>query len=167
MGIERGLCTQNTNVWWCANYKLWQKVGEKLWKQLVQPISNLSVDKRLHIKWWANVWISLFLGKTIVGTQVLSMRTAHYEMQKKELNVIVSSYVGAMLIRSKMDQKLLIQMENKYLSHLFSKDGSKSDVKVTIDTFSNILLQKWWVQFPLSEQCTAQCSRPTHPKNFQ
>ena len=86
----------------------------------------------------------LFLGKTIVGTQVLSMRTAHYEMQKKELNVIVSSYRGAMwLMQSKMDLELLNQMEKKYLSHLFSKDGSKSDVKVTIDTFQNILLQKW------------------------
>ena len=78
-----------------------------------------------------------------MGTQVLSMRTAHYEMQKKELNVIVSSYYGQMLIISKMDVKLLNQMETKYLSHLFSKDGTKSDVKVTIDTFSNILLQKW------------------------
>ena len=78
-----------------------------------------------------------------MGTQVLSMRTAHYEMQKKELNVIVSSYNGYMLIRSKMDQELLNQMENKYLSHLFSKDGGKSDVKVTINIFSNILLQKW------------------------
>ena len=78
-----------------------------------------------------------------MGTQVLSMRTAHYEMQKKELNVIVSSYSGLMLMNSKKDTELLSQMENKYLSHLFSKDGSKSDVKVTIDTFSNILLQKW------------------------
>ena len=78
-----------------------------------------------------------------MGTQVLSMRTAHYQMEKKELNVVVSSYVGTMLIRSKMDLELLNQMEKKYLSHLFSKDGSKSDVKVTIDTFSNVLLQKW------------------------
>ena len=78
-----------------------------------------------------------------MGTQVLSMRTAHYEMQKKELNIIVSTYRGIMLQQSKMDQELLIQMEKKYLSHLFSKDGSKSDVKVTIDTFSNILLEKW------------------------
>ena len=78
-----------------------------------------------------------------MGTQVLSMRTAHYEMQKKDLNIIVSSYRGLMLVESKMDQELLIQMENKYLSHLFSKDGRKRDVKVTIDTFSNILLQKW------------------------
>ena len=71
------------------------------------------------------------------------MRTAHYEMQKKELNVIVSSYQGLMLTRSKIDMELLNQMEKKYLSHLFSKDGSKSDVKVTIDIFENILLQKW------------------------
>ena len=78
-----------------------------------------------------------------MGTQVLSMRTAHYEMQKKELNVIVSSYFGPMLIQSKMDLELLNQMEKKYLSHLFSKDGTKSDVKVTIDTFQNILFQKW------------------------
>ena len=78
-----------------------------------------------------------------MGTQALSMRTAHYEMQKKELNVIVSSYRGLMLRQSKMDQELLVQMENKYLGHLFSKDGSKSDVKVTIDIFQNILLQKW------------------------
>ena len=78
-----------------------------------------------------------------MGTQVLSMRTAHYEMQKKELNVIVSTYWGTMLTGSKMDHELLSQMENKYLSHLFSKDGSKSDVKVTIDIFQNILLQKW------------------------
>ena len=78
-----------------------------------------------------------------MGTQVLSMRTAHYEMQKKELNVIVSSYQGLMLTRSKIDMELLNQMEKKYLSHLFSKDGTKSDVKVTIDLFSEILLQKW------------------------
>ena len=78
-----------------------------------------------------------------MGTQALSMRKAHYEMQKKQLNVIVSSHGGMMLLDSKMDQELLSQMEKKYLSHLFSKDGSKSDVKVTIDTFSNILLQKW------------------------
>ena len=78
-----------------------------------------------------------------MGTQVLSMRTAHYEMQKKELNVIVSSYNGRMLMHSKKDKELLNQMETKYLSHLLSKDGSKSDVKVTIDTFQNILLQKW------------------------
>ena len=78
-----------------------------------------------------------------MGTQVLSMRTAHYEMQKKELNVIVSSYLGLMLIYSKKDLKLLSQIEKKYLSHLFSKDGNKSVVKVTIDTFQNILLQKW------------------------
>ena len=78
-----------------------------------------------------------------MGTQVLSMRTAHYEMQKKELNVIVSSYFGQMLKQSKMEQKLLSQMEKKYMSHLFSKDGSVSNVKVTIDTFQNILLQKW------------------------
>ena len=110
------------------------------------------------------MWILLFLGKTIVGTQVLSMRTAHYEMQKKDLNIIVSSYRGLMLVESKKNQELLSQMEAKYLSHLFSKDGSKSDVKLTIDTFSNILLQKWWVQFPLSEQCTAQCSKPLHKK---
>ena len=77
-----------------------------------------------------------------MGTQVLSMRAAHYEMQKKELNVIVSSYVGKMVMQSKMDMELLNQMEKKYLSHLFSKDGSKSDVKVTISIFSNILLQK-------------------------
>ena len=70
------------------------------------------------------------------------MRTAHYEMQKKELNVIVSSYPSTMLL-SKKDLELLNQMEKKYLSHLFSKDGSKSDVKVTIDTFQNIFLQKW------------------------
>ena len=89
------------------------------------------------------MWISLFLGKTIVGTQVLSMRTAHYEMQKKELNVIVSSYNGRMLMHSKKDKELLNQMEAKYLSHLFSKDGSKSDAKVTIDTFQNIIFQKW------------------------
>ena len=76
-----------------------------------------------------------------MGTQVLSMRTAHYEMQKKKLNVIVSSYQGTMLLQSKMDLELLSQMENKYLSHL--KNGSKFNVKVTIDTFSNILLQKW------------------------
>ena len=113
-----------------------------------------------------NVWILLFSGKTIVGTQVLSMRTAHYEMQKKELNVIVSSYQGIMLRYSKKNQELLSQMEAKYLSHLFSKDGTKSDVKVTIDTFQNILLQKWWVQFPLSVQCTAQCSRPPHPNKL-
>ena len=78
-----------------------------------------------------------------MGTQVLSMRTAHYQMQKKELNVIVSSYGGLMLFQSKMDFELLSQMETKYLSHLFSKDGSKSDVEVTIDLFQNILLQKW------------------------
>ena len=78
-----------------------------------------------------------------MGTQVLSMRAAHYETQKKELNVIVSSYYGGMVLHSKMDLELLNQMEKKYLSHLFSKDGSKSDVKVTIDTFWNILLQKW------------------------
>ena len=78
-----------------------------------------------------------------MGTQALSMRTAHYEMQKKELNVIVSSYTGQMLLQSKMDLELLNQMEKKYLSHLSPKDGSKSDVKVTIDTFQNILLQKW------------------------
>ena len=78
-----------------------------------------------------------------MGTQVLSMRTAHYEMQKKDLNIIVSSYRGLMLVESKKNQELLSQMEAKYLSHLFSKDGSKSDVKLTIDTFSNILLQKW------------------------
>ena len=78
-----------------------------------------------------------------MGTQVLSLRTAHYEMQKKELNVIVSSYNGRMLMHSKKNQELLSQMEAKYLSHLFSKDGTKSDVKVTIDTFQNILLQKW------------------------
>ena len=90
------------------------------------------------------MWILLFLGKTIVGTQVLSMRTAHYQMQKKELNVIVSSYYGSMLMDSKKDKELLNQMENKYLSHL--KDGSKFTM-VTIDTFQNILLQKWWVQF--------------------
>jgi fatty acid/phospholipid biosynthesis enzyme len=78
-----------------------------------------------------------------VGTQALSMRTAHYEMQKKELNVIVSSYSGQMLFNSKMDLELLSQMEKKYLSHIFPKDGSKSDVKVTIDIFQNILLQKW------------------------
>ena len=71
------------------------------------------------------------------------MRTAHYEMQKKKVNVIVSSYMGQMLTRSKMDLELLNQMEKKYLSHLFSKDGTKSDVKVTIDTFQNILFQKW------------------------
>ena len=71
------------------------------------------------------------------------MRTAHYEMQKKELNVIVSSYAGNMLTESKKDTELLIQMEKKYLSHLFPKGGSKSDVKVTIDIFENILLQKW------------------------
>ena len=75
--------------------------------------------------------------------QVLSMRTAHYEIQKKELNVIVSSYKGLILLDSKRDKELLNQMETKYLSHLLSKDGSKSDVKVTIDTFQNILLQKW------------------------
>ena len=75
------------------------------------------------------------------------MRTAHYEMQKKELNVIVSSYRGVMLRHSKRDMELLNQMETKYLSHLFPKDGSKSDVKVTIDTFQNILFHKWWVQF--------------------
>ena len=75
------------------------------------------------------------------------MRTAHYEIQKKELNVIVSSYFGRIPIHSKMDKELLNQMEKKYLSHLFPKDGSKSDVKVTIDIFQNILLQKWWVQF--------------------
>ena len=91
--------------------------------------------------------ILLFSGKTIVGTQALSMRTAHYEMQKKELNVIVSDYGGLMLFRSKMDFELLSQMETKYLSNLFLKNGSKSDVKVTIDTFGNILFQKWWVQF--------------------
>ena len=78
-----------------------------------------------------------------MGTQVLSMRTAHYEMQKKELNVIVSSYHGLMLLQSKKDKKLLGQMEAKYLSHLFPKDGSKSDVKVTIGVFQNILLRKW------------------------
>ena len=78
-----------------------------------------------------------------MGTQVLSMRTAHYEMQKKELNVIVSSYMSQMFLQSKMDLELLNQIEKKYLSHLFSKDGSKSVVKVTIDTFQNILLQKW------------------------
>ena len=78
-----------------------------------------------------------------MGTQVLSMRTAHYEMQKKELNVIVSSYQGTMIMQSKKDYELLNQMEAKYLSHLFSKDGSKTDVKVTIDMFKNILLQKW------------------------
>ena len=78
-----------------------------------------------------------------MGTQVLSMRTAHYQMQKKELNVIVSSYVGSMFMDSKKDKELFNQMEKKYLSHLFSKDGSKSDVKVTIDLFQNILLQKW------------------------
>ena len=71
------------------------------------------------------------------------MRTAHYEMQKKELNVIVSSYAGNMLTESKKDTELLIQMEKKYLSHLFPKGGSKSDAKVTIDIFENILLQKW------------------------
>ena len=86
------------------------------------------------------------------------MRTAHYEMQKKELNVIVSSYFGQMLKQSKMEQKLLSQMEKKYLSHLFSKDGSVSNVKVTIDTFQNILLQKWWVQFPFSVHCTVNCT---------
>ena len=63
-------------------------------------------------------------------------------MQKKELNIILSSHYGGMLIDSKKDKELLNQMENKYLSHLFSKDGSKSDVKVTIDIFQNILLQK-------------------------
>ena len=73
------------------------------------------------------------------------MRTAHYEMQKKKLNIIVSSYNGSMLRDSKKDMELLNQMENKYLSHL--KNGSKFNVKVTIDTFQNILLQKWWVQF--------------------
>ena len=78
-----------------------------------------------------------------MGTQVLSMKTAHYEMQKKKLNIIVSSYYGSMIMDSKKDKELLNQMENKYLSHLFSKDGSKSDVKVTIDTFSSILLQQW------------------------
>ena len=78
-----------------------------------------------------------------MGTQALSMRIAHYEMQKKELNVIVSSYNGVMLAYSKKDQELLSQMEAKYLSHLFTKDGSKSDVKVTIDNFQNILFQKW------------------------
>ena len=71
------------------------------------------------------------------------MRTAHYEMQKKELNVIVSSYAGNMLTESKKETELLSQMEKKYLSHLFPKDGSKSDVKVTIDIFENILFQKW------------------------
>ena len=76
-----------------------------------------------------------------MGTQALSMRTAHYEMQKKELNVIVSSYVGLMLMNSKKDTELLSQIEKKYLSHLFPKDGNKSVVKVTIDTFQNILLQ--------------------------
>ena len=77
-----------------------------------------------------------------MGTQALSMRIAHYEMQKKELNVIVSSYHGQ-FFDSKMDTELLSQLEKKYLGHLFSKDGSKSDVKVTIDIFQNILLQKW------------------------
>ena len=111
------------------------------------------------------MWISLFLGKTIVGTQVLSMRTAHYEMQKKELNVIVSSYIGKMLHDSKMDKELLSQMEAKYLSHLFPKDGSKSNVKVIIDIFQNILFQKWWVQFAF--KCTVHCTvlQAFPPKN--
>ena len=94
------------------------------------------------------------------------MRTAHYEMQKKELNVIVSSYFGLMLRDSKKDKKLLCQMENKYLSHLFPKDGSKSDFKVTIDTFMNILLQKWWVQFFLSELHSAP-GLPTKKTTFK
>ena len=101
-------------------------------------------------KWCFNVWILLFLGKTIVGTQVLSMRTALYEIQKKELNVIVSSYYGHMLSKSKMDKET--KYLNHHLNHLFPKNGSKSDVKVTIDTFGNILLQKWWVQSQLSVQ---------------
>jgi hypothetical protein len=69
------------------------------------------------------------------------MRMAHYEMQKRELNVIVSSYQGLMLMRSKSDQELLSQMKRKYLRNLFLKEGHKSDV--TIDIFQDILLQKW------------------------
>ena len=44
--LEQGLSTQNVH----ANYKLWQKVGEKLWEWWVFLISNLSVDKLLHMK---------------------------------------------------------------------------------------------------------------------
>ena len=89
------------------------------------------------------------------------MRMAHYEMQKRELNVIVSSYQGLMLMRSKSDQELLSQMKRKYLRNLFLKEGHKSDV--TIDIFQDILLQKWWVQFSLGAQCSSSILNKIKP----